>query len=302
MGDLSRYSATCHAVSTGVIGRYSTSFGNATRLLREPVKSRVRDLYAVVRLADEIVDGPAAEAGLSIEQISGELNRFEADIMQTIDTGFSSNPVVHAFSDTVRTCAIQEKHIRAFFRSMRADTDTSSYAGRELDEYIYGSAEVIGLMCLDIFLAERSKQGPDHKVLVDGARHLGAAFQKINFLRDLAEDQEELGRDYLGLETEGDKDEALADIRRDLSIARRSLPALPASSRTGVTAAYLLFGELVRRLGRTPLALLRHQRVRVPDAVKARILVQAVVGARTAKFTSFRPGPVDGISPVKEKR
>ncbi|MUN55273.1 phytoene/squalene synthase family protein [Kocuria koreensis] len=288
MGDLSRYTATCHSVSTRVIGKYSTSFGQATRLLGRPVRSRVRDLYAVVRVADEIVDGPAAEAGMNPDQIAAELDRFESDIAQAIENGFSANPVIQAFSDTVRVCAIQPQHIRAFFRSMRADTDKETYTDGELDDYIYGSAEVVGLMCLDIFLAGRDRTGEEHRTLVDGARHLGAAFQKINFLRDLAEDREELGRDYLGLDSEDDKDAALEDIRNDLDIARRSLPGLPASSRTGVTAAYLLFGELVRRLEQTSLAELRRRRVRVPDRVKAKILAQAVIESRTPRKESNR--------------
>ncbi|WP_238148025.1 phytoene/squalene synthase family protein [Rothia halotolerans] len=293
MSGLGRYQEMSRAAAASVIGCYSTSFGAATRLLARPERERIRDVYAMVRVADEIVDGPAAAAGLDAGEVAERLDRFEREVFEGIGTGFSANPVVQAFARTARECSLDPEHIRAFFRSMRADVETSDYSGERLEEYIYGSAEVVGLMCLDVFLAGPS--GPDaaacgrpapartavhRQALGDGARHLGAAFQKINFLRDLAEDREDLGRDYTGVRSEEEKARAVEDIRRDLSIAAHSLPGLPVSPRTGVTAAYLLFSELTDRIAATPAARLSTARVRVPDAVKVRIVASAVLKAR----------------------
>jgi phytoene synthase len=293
---LGRYQEMSRAAAASVIGCYSTSFGAATRLLARPERERIRDVYAMVRVADEIVDGPAAAAGLDAAEVAERLDRFEREVFEGIETGFSANPVVQAFARTARECSLEAEHIRAFFRSMRADVETSDYSGERLEEYIYGSAEVVGLMCLDVFLAGPSgSSGPDgaargrpapartavhRQALADGARHLGAAFQKINFLRDLAEDREDLGRDYTGVRSEAEKARAVEEIRRDLSIAAHSLPGLPVSPRTGVTAAYLLFSELTDRIAATPAARLSTTRIRVPDVVKAGIVASAVLKAR----------------------
>jgi 15-cis-phytoene synthase len=290
---LGRYQEMSRAAAASVIGCYSTSFGAATRLLARPERERIRDVYAMVRVADEIVDGPAAAAGLDAAEVAERLDRFEREVFEGIETGFSANPVVQAFARTARECSLEAEHIRAFFRSMRADVETSDYSGRRLEEYIYGSAEVVGLMCLDVFLAGPADAGAaahgrpapartavHRQALADGARHLGAAFQKINFLRDLAEDREDLGRDYTGVRSEAEKARAVEEIRRDLSIAAHSLPGLPVSPRTGVTAAYLLFSELTDRIAATPAARLSTTRVRVPDAVKAGIVASAVLKAR----------------------
>lgn len=286
MSELSRYQEMSRAAAASVIGCYSTSFGAATRLLARPERDRIRDVYAMVRVADEIVDGPAAAAGLGPAEVAERLDRFEREVFEGIATGFSANPVVQAFARTARDCSLDPEHIRAFFRSMRADVDTSAYRGERLEEYIYGSAEVVGLMCLDVFVAGRpGPAGSEHdavhrQALVDGARHLGAAFQKINFLRDLAEDREALGRDYTGVRTEAEKGRAIEDIRRDLSIAAHSLPGLPVSPRTGVTAAYLLFSQLTDKLEATPAARLSTTRVRVSDPAKVGIVTSAVLKAR----------------------
>ena len=292
MSGLGRYQEMSRAAAASVIGCYSTSFGAATRLLARPERERIRDVYAMVRVADEIVDGPAAAAGLDAAEVAERLDRFEREVFEGIETGFSANPVVQAFARTALECSLEAEHIRAFFRSMRADVETSDYSGQRLEEYIYGSAEVVGLMCLDVFLAgpsdpdaARGRPAPPRsavhrQALADGARHLGAAFQKINFLRDLAEDREDLGRDYTGVRSEAEKARAVEEIRRDLSIAAHSLPGLPVSPRTGVTAAYLLFSELTDRIAATPAARLSTTRIRVPDAVKAGIVASAVLKAR----------------------
>ena len=157
-------------------------------------------LRARARVADEVVDGPAAAAGLSSESIRAVLDDLEADTLRAIGTGFSANLVVHAFASTARECGIGDDLVRPFFASMRTDLSTTSHDGASHDEYVYGSAEVVGLMCLQVFV----NAGTQHPVtprsdLMEGARRLGSAFQDVNFLRDLDDDRTALGRDYLGV-------------------------------------------------------------------------------------------------------
>lgn len=181
-----------------VIRQYSTSFGVATAMLTEPVRTHVRNIYALVRVADEIVDGSFDPA--PIPHLTAALDALEAEVAQAMDRGFSTNLIVHAFAHTAVTCGITDAEIAPFFASMRRDLGDPYYTAEELSTYIYGSAEVIGMMCLrafaqapDVAPTQRSTLVADN---IDAARALGAAFQKINFLRDLAADQGELGRYY----------------------------------------------------------------------------------------------------------
>lgn len=299
MSDVRLFNRMSHLAAAKVIQSYSTSFGAASRLLAEPVRGRIRDIYAMVRIADEIVDGPAAEAGLDPEQIREMLDQFETDIFATIESGFSPNIVIHAFARTTRTCELKAEHIRAFFRSMRADITQSVYRDDELEQYIYGSAAVVGAMCLDVFIAEAELPGSGAaqklhlKALQDGALHLGAAFQKINFLRDLAEDRTELGRDYLGVITETQKNAAIADIRADLAVARAAIPGLPRSSRLGVATAYLLFNALTIKLAAVPASKLQQQRVRIPNLRKFALVIQALFTARMHRLEVLLPASED---------
>jgi phytoene/squalene synthetase len=266
-----------------VIRRYSTSFGLASRLLAPPVRQHVENIYALVRLADEVVDGVAAAAALPRAQIAARIDALERETCAAMECGYSTNLVVHAFGLTARRVGIDEDLTAPFFRSMRADLSATRHTRESFDDYVYGSAEVVGLMCLAAFLHERHVSAEEHLRLVDGARHLGAAFQKINFLRDLAADFGTLGRSYFpGIDvttfTEAEKARILADIDRDLRIARASLPGLPPSSRRAVVLAQGLFEELTERLRRTPAAVLAGARIRVPNPVKARIAVGAALG------------------------
>lgn len=289
MSDVRLFHQMSHLAAAKVIESYSTSFGAASRLLAKPVCGRIRDIYAMVRIADEIVDGPAAEAGLTSEQIRQMLDQFEADIFATISSGFSPNVVIHAFARTARECNLKPEHIRAFFASMRADITQSVYRGADLDQYIYGSAAVVGAMCLDVFIADSKLPGSGDAqeqhvaALRAGALRLGAAFQKINFLRDLAQDRTELGRDYLGVFTEAQKSAAIQDIRADLVIAKATIPGLPRSSRLGVATSYLLFAALTKKLAAVPAAKLQQQRIRIPDLQKVTLVIQAFFMARMFK-------------------
>lgn len=271
------YDRAADDAAAAVIAVYSTSFGMATRLLGSRVRTHVRNIYALVRVADEIVDGPAIEAGLDAASAEVLLDALQEETMAAIGRGFSSNLIVHAFARTARECLIGADLIDPFFASMRTDLTVASHDDASHDSYVYGSAEVVGLMCLQVFVnaGEASPSGPAPE-LVDGARRLGAAFQDVNFLRDLDHDEAALGRDYLGLAAGAHDREAILDrIDGDLAAAAAVIPHLPADCRRAVTAAHDLFAELSRRLRADPEPAVR---VRVPDIVKAGLIARALVG------------------------
>ena len=299
------YAAAAHEASARVIARYSTSFGLAVRLLAEPVRSQVRDVYAMVRVADEVVDGAAAH--LPPEQVRSLLDTYEAEVLAVCERGFSTDLVVHAFALTARATGIGPELVTPFFASMRADLDTTSHDRASLDTYVYGSAEVVGLMCLRTFLAGDPHPDEAFERLAPGARRLGAAFQKVNFLRDLATDSQDLGRSYVpGLDVgaldvnaldvnaldqlggsgdgpvrpgldEAVKARLVAEVDADLAAADAAVRLLPDSSRTAVRTAHLLFTELNRTIEATAVDELLHRRVRVSDPRKAALLTRAMV-------------------------
>ena len=274
---LALYDRTARDAAAAVIAAYSTSFGLACRLLGPRVRPHVRNLYALVRIADEVVDGPAAAAGLSAEAELEVLDALENEVYAAVGRGFSANLVVHAFASTARECGIGQDLIRPFFSSMRTDLTRTDHDAASHDAYVYGSAEVVGLMCLQVFV----NAGARHPAapapgLVDGARRLGAAFQDVNFLRDHDHDATGLGRDYLSLDgTPASRSAVLDRIDGDLDAAARTIPALPADCRRAVTLAHDLFAELSARLRRESDP---GRRVRVPDPVKAAIAARAVAG------------------------
>ncbi len=271
------YDAVASESAAVVIRAYSTSFGWACRLLAEPEREHVRNVYALVRVADEIVDEP--DATWPVEDRAVVLDGLEAETYRAIAGGRSANLVVHAFARTARRYGIGRDLVGPFFASMRADLSVASHDDASLAEYVHGSAEVVGLMCLRIFVA-----GDDdaYARLAPGARRLGAAFQKVNFLRDLAEDHDALGRTYFpGLDpatfSDAHRDLLLDAIDEDLAAAEVALVQLPAGSRRAVRAAHALFAELSRRLRTTPAAEIRGRRVRVPDTVKARLVLRSML-------------------------
>ncbi len=278
---MSLYDEVAQQTASIVIHRYSTSFGLASRLLGPAVRQHVENIYALVRVADEIVDGTAAAAGLSTLDVGRSLNDLEAETELAMESGFSANLVVHAFAITARATGFGAELTRPFFESMRADLTETVHDQQSFDRYVYGSAEVVGLMCLRAFvLDERVDDVPQ---LETGARALGAAFQKVNFLRDLAADFDALGRSYFpGVRVESfdeaTKTRLLDDIDADLAVSAAVLPRLPRSSRRAVALAQSLFAELSRRLRATPAEQLRSTRVRVPNPVKARLALAAASG------------------------
>lgn len=285
---LELYDDVARRAASLVIRRYSTSFGMASRLLGARVRPHVEAIYALVRVADEIVDGGATEAGVGREGAARLLDALEAQTDRAVSEGYSTDLVVHAFAGTARFAGFGRDLTAPFFASMRADLCETEHDAESLARYIHGSAEVVGLMCLRVFLADdRAHGGPEREPaevaeLEDGARALGAAFQKVNFLRDLHADAEVLGRSYFpGVDLasfgEDDKVRLLDDIEADLVRAARAIPRLPTNSRRAVALAHGLFAELSRRLRATPAPRLLAARVRVPDAVKLRIAAAAVL-------------------------
>ncbi|WP_026553544.1 phytoene/squalene synthase family protein [Arthrobacter sp. H20] len=282
---LAFYTGVTHQASALIIRSYSTSFGLASRLLGADVRQHVETVYALVRVADEVVDGAAAAAGLSADQTRSLLDELESETERALATGYSANPVVHAFAATARQTGITDELTRPFFASMRADLDQTEHTQESFDNYVYGSAEVVGLMCLKCFLYQEASAptSEQERKFIDGARRLGAAFQKINFLRDLAEDFESLGRSYFpgirpGNFDEADKHRLLDDIAEDLAVSAGALRDLPSSSRRAVAVAQGLFTELAARLRHTPAEDLLTSRVRVPNPVKLRIAARALAG------------------------
>jgi phytoene/squalene synthetase len=290
---LDQFTRTAETAANDVIGSYSTSFGLATRLLGPRHRQHVRNIYAMVRVADEIVDGVAAEAGLDRAGQAAALAAYEADAHRAIRTGYSSDLVLHAFARTARESSIGETLTQPFFDSMRADLGSADAASGPREQvfdasaheaYVHGSAEVVGLMCLQVFLRDDSPTDAELEVLRRGACRLGAAFQNVNFLRDLSDDTERLGRDYLGggsRLTDAERDAWVATIREQLADAAAAIPLLPRDARAAVRSAHALFQALTDRVAHTPTEQLYRTRVRVSDPAKARL-------AAGALFTTWR--------------
>ncbi|RLZ03017.1 phytoene synthase [Kocuria tytonicola] len=287
---LSLYTATALAASGRVIGEYSTSFSLACRTLPADVRRDIAGIYALVRVADEVVDGTAGAAGLDPGQVRAALDGYEAAVEQALATGFSTDLVVHGFADVARRHGFGAELTAPFFDSMRADLQVAEHDGASLESYIYGSAEVVGLMCLEVFMGmpgTRAGTPEQREQLRAAARRLGAAFQKVNFLRDLGADHDQLGRTYFpGADpehlTEEQKHALLADLTADLDAAVPGIRALDRRARRAVAIAHGLFQELARRIAQVPAQELTRRRVSVPPAVKLRIAARSLKGSVVA--------------------
>ncbi|QBE48714.1 phytoene/squalene synthase family protein [Leucobacter triazinivorans] len=304
---LPRYARASERAAEQIIAAYSSSFGLATRLLGPRHRVHVRNIYALVRVADELVDGAAEGAGLSNAQQHELLDQLERETERATQWGYSSNPVVQAFCGTARAAGIDGELTGPFFASMRMDLEENAAApsGASLGSgiplgadapaplggfaesgpehharYVYGSAEVVGLMCLRVFMKDEAPSEREAAVLEHGARRLGAAFQNVNFLRDLGDDRERLGRDYLSAGTRMDaaaQARWVATVREQLADAAATLPLLPRDARVAVGCALRLFSELTDRIADTPAELLPRRRVRVGAPRKALLALQSVL-------------------------
>jgi phytoene/squalene synthetase len=264
--------------------RYSTSFGTASRLLDAAVRSDIYNIYGLVRIADEVVDTYLPDA--TVEAGRQLIDELEQTTYTAMDRAYSSNLIVHAFQLTARRYGIGRELIEPFFASMRADLDKRIYQDRnEYEAYIYGSAEVIGLMCLKVFAAGDTKQ---YQELRTGARALGSAYQKVNFLRDIAADRQRLGRSYFpevgqSALTETAKAAIIADIEADFKTAEPYIGRLPKNSRAAVTASYRYYRELLGLLKAAPASELEQRRLRIPDSRKLWLAAAVYARQRLAK-------------------
>lgn len=282
MNRLALYNRVAERSASLVIRDYSTSFGMASRILSAGSRQHIDNVYALVRLADEVVDGVAVEAGLTSAAAGEQLDALEADTYSAMETGYSTNLIVHAFAKTAREVNIQRDIVEPFFTSMRMDLTDRVYTKESFDTYVYGSAEVVGLMCLAVFVRDDKPDTETARTLYNGARALGAAFQKVNFLRDLAADVDDLGRSYfpgvtIATFSEEDKHRLCDDIADDLDSAARTIPLLPRDAARAVGLAHGLFARLNSRIRETPADVLKSTRIRVNDLEKLLIAARVIV-------------------------
>lgn len=267
------FHASSEQCSTVVTRRYSTSFASAIRLLHRDLRTPICNIYGFVRLADEIVDTFHAHNKAEL------LARFKADTYTAIQQGISLNPILHSFQRTVNQYDIDLALVDAFFHSMEMDLSRTNYDERGYQEYIYGSAEVVGLMCLYVF-CEGDKTL--YTRLESPARALGAAFQKVNFLRDIRADFQGLSRVYFpGCDfanfTKADKRAIESDIQEDFRAAFKGIQQLPLKARFGVYVAYKYYLSLFKKIrGLEPASVLQ-SRIRIPNIQKAYIVLRAGV-------------------------
>lgn len=270
------YDRVCEECSTLITKRYSTSFSLGIRVFEKKLRGPIYSIYGFVRFADEIVDT------FHDQDKSDLLQRFEDETYRAIDEKISLNPVLQSFQLVVNKYNIEKKHIRAFIESMRMDLFFNKYQDEDYERYIYGSAEVIGLMCLKVFLNGNEKL---YAELEPFAQSLGAAFQKVNFLRDMRSDYADRGRVYFpGVDfekfTDVQKREIEEDIQADFDEAYKGIVMLPKGSRSGVYLAYIYYLKLFRKIKRATPAAVTEQRLRINDSRKFFLLFSSFLRNR----------------------
>jgi phytoene/squalene synthetase len=265
------------ACSVKVTKAYSTSFSSAVKMLAPSIRQDIYNIYGFVRFADEIVD--------SFHDYNKEVlfEKFENELEDAIQNKISLNPILNSFQHTVNKHNISQDLIAAFMKSMKLDLVKQEYkTTEEYHEYIYGSADVVGLMCLMVFVNGDEKR---YEELKASAMKLGSAFQKVNFLRDLKADFEGLNRTYfpntdLNKLTETSKKEIIEDIEADFKMAYEGILRLPIEAKFGVYTAYRYYKRLLKRLKTTPSTEIKNTRIRVPDYEKAELLARCYVKYR----------------------
>lgn len=266
------YNKISFSTSKLITEEYSTSFSIAVNCLSKEMRESVYSIYGFVRLADEIVD--------TFHNTNQKylLDDFEKEYYKTLEHGVSMNPVLHAFGITVTKYQFPNELVNSFLKSMRADLSKQEYkTNSELDTYIHGSANVVGLMCLLVFL-EGDKQR--YGELKDSAMKLGSAFQKVNFLRDLKADTQELNRLYfpeveMDSFTEQVKQVLINDIENDFNEAEIGIKALPGKARLATFIAFTYYKRLLKKLKQTPAKEIVSTRIRVADSTKLLLLGKA---------------------------
>ena len=270
---ISLYNKTCQECSQLITNRYSTSFSLGIKVFDKRFRTPIYGIYGFVRFADEIVDTfhdfPKAEL----------LQRFREDTYRAIEEGISLNPVLQSFQEVVHAYKIERELIDAFLDSMEMDLFFDRYEDSLYKQYIYGSAEVVGLMCLRVFCEGDNEM---YESLKAPARSLGSAFQKINFLRDMKSDFDERGRVYFpGIDfTHFNNEEKLtieADIKQDFDDAYKGIVRLPKGARFGVYLAYVYYINLFQKIKKATAARVQQERIRVNDRKKIYLLFQSAL-------------------------
>jgi len=270
---IGKFHAVSNKSSEITTKEYSTSFSSAIRLLHHDMQQPIYNIYGFVRFADEIVDTFHDYDKASL------LEEFKKDTYTAIQRGISLNPILNSFQQTVNEYNIDHDLVAAFFHSMEMDLSQRTYDTKFFNEYVYGSAETVGLMCLHVFCEGKKEICEKLKF---SARSLGAAFQKVNFLRDINADYNGLSRMYFpGCDfnnfTEEDKKQIEADIHKDFKTAYNGILKLPLKSRFGVYVAYKYYLSLFKKIKRLEPARVLETRIRIPDYKKAMIILRAGV-------------------------
>lgn len=253
---------------------YSTSFSLATKMLAKPIRNDIYNIYGFVRFADEIVD--------TFHDYDKKLlfNNFSRDLEEALENKISLNPILNSFQYTYHKYGIDKSLVDAFMKSMKLDLHKSNYlTEEEFKIYIYGSADVVGLMCLKVFV-----KGDDvrYNELKDSAMSLGSAFQKVNFLRDLKADFEGLERSYfpnadLNNLNEQSKQDIIHDIENDFAQGLQGIKQLPIEAKFGVFVAYRYYSQLLKKLKKTPALQIKQARIRVRNHKKFELLMRSYV-------------------------
>lgn len=270
------YDKTCMECSKLITQNYSTSFSLGIKVFDKKYRAPIYSIYGFVRFADEIVDTfhdkPKAEL----------LQKFKRDTYEAIEGKVSMNPVLHAFQQVVHEYNIDYGLIDAFLKSMEMDLHFHKYEDSLYKEYIYGSAEVVGLMCLKVFCQGNEKE---YNRLREPACKLGSAFQKINFLRDIKSDYDERGRVYFpGINykkfTQAEKNQIEKDIKSDFDEAYKGIVQLPKGARLGVYLAYIYYIQLFNKIKESPVSVVKQERIRVNDGHKMYLLFSSAIRTR----------------------
>ena len=263
-----------YSCSEKVTKTYSTSFSLATRLLSQNIRRDIYNIYGFVRFADEIVDS-------FHDYDKKELFKdFSVDLDKALKNKIHLNPILNSFQHTFHKYDIDISLVNAFMKSMKMDLSKKKYSTvKEFKEYIYGSADVVGLMCLKVFVQGNQKL---YLSLKENAMSLGSAFQKVNFLRDLKADKEDLNRSYFPNTSfknldEKDKDFIISDIENDFSKGLEGIKNLPIEAKFGVFMAYRYYNQLLKKLKKTPATEIINRRIRVPNLKKLELLTRSYV-------------------------
>ncbi len=257
-----------------VTNAYSTSFSLATKMLSDSIRQDIYNIYGFVRFADEIVD--------SFHDYDKEklFKNFESDLELALVDRISLNPILNSFQETYHKYGIDKHLVDAFMNSMRLDLHKKDYlTEQEYKDYIYGSADVVGLMCLKAFVNGDNEKYEDLK---DSAMRLGSAFQKVNFLRDLKADFEDLSRTYFPNTDLNELDEVskkaiIDDIEADFAEGLKGIKRLPIEAKFGVFMAYRYYNKLLQKLKKTPALEIKSTRIRVPNYKKVELLTRSYV-------------------------